>query len=88
MKFSAIKRLQNEKQTLRESNAPADDSGSLQEQVKQVGIMLKMFAHTGQSGADVLESLGDVVRSMDNKMDSMLHHFEFPFEETRTASSL
>ncbi|KAG1926086.1 hypothetical protein F2P79_025106 [Pimephales promelas] len=38
--------------------------------------MLKMFAHTGQSGADVLESLGDVVRSMDNKMDSMLHHFE------------
>ncbi|KAG1960357.1 hypothetical protein F2P79_006249 [Pimephales promelas] len=68
----------NEKQTLRESNAPAasDDSGSLQEQVKQVGIMLKMFAHTGQSGADVLESLGDVVRSMDNKMDSLLHHFE------------
>ncbi|KAG1955377.1 hypothetical protein F2P79_008469 [Pimephales promelas] len=64
-----LQRLQNEKQTLRESNAPADDSGSLQEQVKQVGIMLKMFAHTGQSGADVLESLGDVVRSMDNKMD-------------------
>ncbi|KAG1927901.1 hypothetical protein F2P79_023953 [Pimephales promelas] len=48
-----LQRLQNEKQTLRESNAPAgpklpyafhfeasDDSGSLQEQVKQNGIML------------------------------------------------
>lgn len=78
--FADLQRLQNEKQNLKESNAPAgenmhsflnltffvcdvgpklpyafhfvasDDSGSLQEQVKQVGIMLKMFAHTGQSG--------------------------------------
>jgi len=28
----------------------SDDSGSLREQVKQDGTMLKMFAHTGQSG--------------------------------------
>ncbi|XP_051992941.1 uncharacterized protein LOC127651237 [Xyrauchen texanus] len=50
------------------------DSGSLQEQVKQVGTMLKTFARTGQSGADQtlmlrrLGEFGDVVRSMDNKM--------------------
>ncbi|XDV26608.1 hypothetical protein PO909_030264 [Leuciscus waleckii] len=57
----------------------SDDSGSLQEQVKQVGTMLKTFA--GQSGADQtlmlqrLGEFGDVVRSMDNKMDTMLQHF-------------
>ncbi|CAM4573514.1 unnamed protein product [Leuciscus chuanchicus] len=63
--------LREENQALRESNARAasDDSGSLQEQVKQVGTMLKTFACTGQS------EFGDVVRSMDNKMDTMLQHF-------------
>ncbi|XP_026138466.1 uncharacterized protein LOC113115245 [Carassius auratus] len=46
--------LREENQALRESTARAasDDSGSLQEQVKQVGTMLKTFARTGQSGAD------------------------------------
>ncbi|XDV31028.1 hypothetical protein PO909_033805 [Leuciscus waleckii] len=75
--------LREENQALRESNAQAasDDSGSLQEQVKQVGTMLKTFARTGQSGADQtlmlrrLGEFGDVVRSMDNKMDTMLQHF-------------
>ncbi|XP_051948298.1 uncharacterized protein LOC127619500 [Xyrauchen texanus] len=75
--------LRDENQALRESNAPAasDDSGSLQEQVKQVGTMLKTFARTGQSGADQtlilrrLGEFGDVVRSMDIKMDTMLQHF-------------
>ncbi|KAG1952327.1 hypothetical protein F2P79_010248 [Pimephales promelas] len=75
--------LREEIQALRESNARAasDDSGSLQEQVKQVGNMLKTFARTGQSGADQtlmlrrLGEFGDVVRSMDSKMDTMLQHF-------------
>ncbi|XP_077091505.1 uncharacterized protein LOC143742508 [Siphateles boraxobius] len=75
--------LREENQALRESNARAasDDSGSLQEQVKHVGNMLKTFARTGQSGADQtlmlrrLGEFGDVVRSMDNKMDTMLQHF-------------
>ncbi|XP_042579372.1 uncharacterized protein LOC109104754 [Cyprinus carpio] len=75
--------LREENQALRESTARAasDDSGSLQEQVKQVGTMLKTFARTGQSGADQtlmlrrLGEFGDVVRSMDNKMDTMLQHF-------------
>ncbi|KAF1373714.1 hypothetical protein PFLUV_G00227020 [Perca fluviatilis] len=85
-----FQRLQNENQalreenhTLRESNARAasDDSGSLQEQVKQVGTMLKTFACTWQSGADQtlmlrrLGEFGDVVRSMDNKMETMQQHF-------------
>ncbi|XP_051967737.1 uncharacterized protein LOC127632933 [Xyrauchen texanus] len=95
--YEDFQRLQNENQALRdenqalryenlalrESNAPAasDDSGSLIEQVKQVGTMLKMFARTGQSGADqtlmlrLLGEFGDVVRSMDNKMDTMMQHF-------------
>nr|XP_055043796.1 uncharacterized protein LOC129430527 isoform X2 [Misgurnus anguillicaudatus] len=75
--------LRKENQALRERNARAasDDSGSLQEQVKQLGATLKTFACTGQSGADQtlmlqrLGELGDVVRSMDNKMDTMLQHF-------------
>ncbi|KAK7174763.1 hypothetical protein R3I93_001843 [Phoxinus phoxinus] len=75
--------LREENQARRESNARAasDDSNSLQEQVKQVGTMLKTFARTGQSGTDQtlilrrLGELGDVVRSMDNKMDTMLQHF-------------
>ncbi|XP_026115764.1 uncharacterized protein LOC113094272 isoform X3 [Carassius auratus] len=75
--------LREENQALRESTARAasDDSSSLQEQVKQVGTMLKTFARTGQSGADQtlmlrrLGEFGDVVRSMDNKMDTMLQHF-------------
>ncbi|KAK7140710.1 hypothetical protein R3I94_013098 [Phoxinus phoxinus] len=61
--------LREENQALRESNArvASDDSGSLQEQVKQVGTMLKTFARTGQSGADQtlmlrrLGEFGDVV---------------------------
>ncbi|XP_065150542.1 uncharacterized protein [Paramisgurnus dabryanus] len=75
--------LREENQALRERNAQAasDDSGSLQEQLKQVGAMLKTFARTGQSGADQtlmlrrLGDFGDVVRTMDNKMDTMLQHF-------------
>ncbi|XP_073727048.1 uncharacterized protein [Misgurnus anguillicaudatus] len=75
--------LRGENQALRERNAQAasDDSGSLQEQVKQVGAMLKTFTRTGQSGADQtlmlrrLGEFGDVVRTMDNKMDTMLQHF-------------
>ncbi|KAG1927861.1 hypothetical protein F2P79_023975 [Pimephales promelas] len=49
MKFSAMKIYRDSRM---KSNAPAasDDSGSLREQVKQDGTMLKMFAHTGQSG--------------------------------------
>ncbi|KTG45707.1 hypothetical protein cypCar_00015696 [Cyprinus carpio] len=46
--------LREENQALRESTAPraaSDDSGSLQEQVKQVGTMLKTFARTGQSAS-------------------------------------
>ncbi|KAA0702226.1 hypothetical protein E1301_Tti011001 [Triplophysa tibetana] len=76
------KALREENQALRESNAQAasDDSGSLQEKVKQVAAMLKTFARTGQSGADQtlmlrrLGEFGDVQRNMDNKMD-MLQHF-------------
>uniref|UniRef100_A0A9J7X0Z8 DUF4806 domain-containing protein n=1 Tax=Cyprinus carpio carpio TaxID=630221 RepID=A0A9J7X0Z8_CYPCA len=68
-------------QHMGENAGASDDSGSLQEQVKQVGTMLKTFARTGQSGADQtlmlrrLGEFGDVVRSMDNKMDTMLQHF-------------
>ncbi|XP_026067034.1 uncharacterized protein LOC113049161 isoform X1 [Carassius auratus] len=56
--------LREENQALRESTARAasDDSGSLQEQVKQVGTMLKTFARTGQTGADqtlMLRRLGE-----------------------------
>ncbi|KAA0716440.1 hypothetical protein E1301_Tti009387 [Triplophysa tibetana] len=77
------KALREENQALRESYAQAasDDSGSLQEQVKQVAAMLKTFARTGQSGADQtlmlrrLGEFGDVQRNMDNKMDTILQHF-------------
>ncbi|TDH16620.1 hypothetical protein EPR50_G00021960 [Perca flavescens] len=85
-----FQRLQNENQALREENhalresnarAALDDSGSLQEQVKQVGTMMKTFACSWQSGADQtlmlrrLGEFGDVVRSMDNKMETMQQHF-------------
>ncbi|KAA0722911.1 hypothetical protein E1301_Tti013662 [Triplophysa tibetana] len=64
-------------QLLDERCQASDDSGSLQEQVKQVETMLKTFARNGQSGADQtlilrrLGEFGDVVRSM----DTMLQHF-------------
>ncbi|KAG1935765.1 hypothetical protein F2P79_019049 [Pimephales promelas] len=52
------------------SNAPAasDDSGSLQEQVKQDGTMLKMFAHTGQSAGQgwLIEPRPGTVRTTQN----------------------
>ncbi|KAA0713104.1 hypothetical protein E1301_Tti013632 [Triplophysa tibetana] len=83
-----FQKLQNENQALREENqalrdaqAASDDRGSLQEQVKQVGTILKTFARNGQSGAGQtlmlrrLGEFGDVVRDMDNKMDTMLQDF-------------
>ncbi|KAJ7995831.1 hypothetical protein DPEC_G00248660 [Dallia pectoralis] len=75
--------LREENQALRESNARAasDDSGSLQGQVKQVGTMLKTFAHTGQSGADQtlmlrrLGKFGDVFLRQDKELQERFLRF-------------
>ncbi|XP_073713049.1 uncharacterized protein [Misgurnus anguillicaudatus] len=51
--------LRKENQALRKRNARAasDDSGSLQEQVKQLWATLKMFACTGESGTTCKQHL-------------------------------